>query len=76
MSDQMISSFNEGEFPENSSQPVESKTFSCKIHLLEFPVQYITEDFLRRYTKTQDLSTVHHLCLTSNVISPHRLTVS
>nr|CUU99557.1 centrosomal protein 1 [Hymenolepis microstoma] len=39
------------------------------------PVQYITEDFLRRYTKNQDLSAVHHLCLTSNVISPYKLTL-
>ncbi|KAM7539230.1 hypothetical protein Aperf_G00000056983 [Anoplocephala perfoliata] len=38
-------------------------------------IQYITTDLLRRYTKTQDLSTVHHLCLTSNIISPYRLTL-
>ncbi|CDS38108.1 centrosomal protein 1 [Echinococcus multilocularis] len=41
--------------------------------LKKFPVQYINEDFLRRCTKTQDLSTVHHLCLTANVIAPYKI---
>uniref|UniRef100_A0A5K3EWE7 Centriolin n=1 Tax=Mesocestoides corti TaxID=53468 RepID=A0A5K3EWE7_MESCO len=40
----------------------------------KFPIQYINDDFLRRYTKSQDLSTVHHLCLTSTVIAPYKIT--
>ncbi|VUZ50800.1 unnamed protein product [Hymenolepis diminuta] len=64
MSNHIISVINEKESPPISSE-----------RNAKFPIQYITDDFLRRYTKTQDLSTVHHLCLTSNVISPYKLTL-
>ncbi|VDO10542.1 unnamed protein product [Rodentolepis nana] len=64
MSNEVTSNINENDspsiFPEQNDR---------------IPIQYITDDFLRRHTKTQDLSAVHHLCLTSNVISPYKLTL-
>lgn len=60
---------------EAKKQKDESLFFFKLTFYLEFPIQYINEDFLKRCTKTNDLSTVHHLCLTSSVIQPYRIKV-